>query len=143
MAGNLGHLAPFWQTLEGPYQPNGLFDDMPGRERFVPIFFREGMEVPPGSVLRGSWLVPTVLAGPVVTWRSPGLLPILRQEGHPEQLRGDGGGGVAVQPVHSEQFSRVERAEPSGMFNVVNLKFLNFNFNRIKIVTFVFNFGSF
>ena len=120
MVGDLGHLEPFYQRLHGPYQPDGSYDGMPGRDRFVSIFYREGMELPPGSELRGSWIVPTVLAGPSQTWRSAGLLPVLLQEEPIEQLRGDG--GVVVHNAQAEQFSLVQRVDQSGILLGSNLK---------------------
>ena len=128
MVGDLGHLKAFYQRLHGPYRPDGSYDGMPGRDRFVAIFYEDGMEIPPGSELRGNWLVPVLLAGPSQTWRSPGLLPVLRQEEPLEELRGDG--GVVVQNAQAEQFPLVQRVDQSGMFLGSSLK-------QLKISVFV------
>ena len=72
----------------------------------------EGMHVPVGAVVRGEWLVPADLAGPAQPPHPHGLLPVLRQPGEPESLRGDG--GVAVQRLREEQFVPVDRVDNSG-----------------------------
>ena len=106
------HLKPFLRLLHGPLLPDGSYDGLPGRERYVAIYNRVGMDVPVGAVVRGEWLVPVDLAGAQQQPHPYGLLPVLRQPSEPETLRGDG--GVVLQNVREEQFLPMDRVDSSG-----------------------------
>ena len=111
MSGDAVHLRPFLKTLLGPMMPDGTYDGLPGRQRYVAVYYVDGMVLPVGAELRGSWVVPPALAGPVQPLHPHGLLPVLRQQ--------VGGGDVAGHNLRVEQARHMDRVETSGKFFIV------------------------